>query len=318
MFVGYNEIYRINTEVLLLERFLYFIVNKQSRNSDNAFKELLVELPKYTKNYELFITEDIEQLDRLVIDIKAKIQENDLIIVVGGDGSLNQFVTLYKKHQLNNAIGYIPAGSGNDFARAHKLPTNTKKAIDHLFNVKALQKLAIIYAYQNSEKHYAVNSIGIGIDGLINEIVNSGNIKSHLGPFSYLSVLHTAFKKQKKFSLTLKMDNDIQQFNNVQLALVANNPYFGGGVHIIPEANSRDDKLYLLVADNVSLLDLLTIVPKVLISKNHLEHPKLHSFQAKKVKLTSFSEQYGQKDGEVFRQKEFNYSFQTKQLPFWI
>lgn len=301
-----------------MDHFLHFIINKQSRNSDAAFKKLLIELPKYTKNYDFIVTEDLKQLDKVLFKLKKTIDLDDLLIVVGGDGSLNQFVTLYNKYEFSNSIGYIPAGSGNDFARTHKIPTNTHKAIEYLFNVKKEQEISIVQANQNSKEHYAVNSIGVGIDGLINELVASGGLKKKLGPFSYLSVLYSGFTKQNKFSLALTIDEETHQFENVQLALVANNPYFGGGINIIPEANGKDEKLNLLIADNVSLKDLSLIVPKILMNKNHLSHPKLHSFISKKVALSIDSEQYGQKDGEVFHQRAFNYTFQTKKLPFWI
>lgn len=302
----------------MLERFLYFIVNKQSKNSSTTFNQLLIELPKYTNNYQLVVTENLKQLDRLLVEIKTKINENDLIIVVGGDGSLNQLVTLYKKHNLSNSIGYIPAGSGNDFARAHKIPTNTKKAVHHLFNIKKKQDLAIICARQNSTEHYAVNSIGAGIDGQIIHLVNSNKLKEKRSFFPYISAIFSAFSKQTKFPLTLQIDDDIHKFKNVQLALIANNSYFGGGINIIPEADGSDNELDVLIADNVSFKDLVFIVSRILTDKKHLSHPKLHLFKSKRVMLDIDSNQYAQKDGELVHQDEYKYLFNTEFLPFWI
>lgn len=302
----------------MLERFFYFIVNKQSKKSITTYNHLLIELPKYTKNYQLIVTENLEQLNQLLIKIKTEIQKNDLIIVVGGDGSLNQFVTLYKKHNLNNSIGYIPAGSGNDFARAHQIPKNTKKAVNHLFNVKKKSNLAIIYARQNSIDHYAVNSIGAGIDGQIINLVNSNKSKEKQRLFPYISAIFSAFKKQSKFPLTLQVDDDIYKFKNVQLALIANNSYLGGGINLIPEADGSDDQLDVLIADNVSFKDLIIIVFRIFTDKKHLSHPKLYSFKSKEVTLVIESDQYAQKDGELIHQNEYNYHFNTEMLPFWI
>lgn len=301
-----------------MERFLYFIVNKQSRKSDAVFKELLIELPKYTKNYELIITEDIKQLDRLIAEIKAKIHNNDLVIIVGGDGSLNQFVSLYKKHQLSNAIGYIPAGSGNDFARAHKIPTNTKQALDKLFSVNEMQELAIICASENSTKHYAVNSIGAGIDGQIIQLVNLNELKKKKKFSPYVSAIFSAFKKQNKFPLTLEINSEIHQFEKAQLALVANNSYFGGGINIIPDADGSDRELDVVIANDVSFRDLVFIISRIITDKKHLSHPKLHSFKSKKVGITINSNQFAQKDGELIQQNNYNYDFTTEMLPFWI
>lgn len=309
---------RIITEVLLLECFLYFIVNKQSKNSVAAFNQLLIELPKYTNKYQLIVTETLQQLDQLLAEIKTKIQINDLVVVVGGDGSLNQFIRLYKKHKLNNSIGYIPAGSGNDFARAHKIPTDTKKAVRRLFNAKEKQELAIICARQNSTDHYAVNSIGAGIDGQIIHLVNSNQLKKKRSLFPYISALFSAFRRQNKFPLTLQIENDIYQFKNVQLALVANNSYLGGGINVMPDADGRDDKLDILIADDISFKDFIFIIPRVFTNQKHLAHPKLHSFKAKRVTITIDSDQYAQKDGELIHQNNYHYEFNTEMLPFWI
>lgn len=293
-------------------------MNKQSKKSIATYNRLLIELPKFTKNYQLVVTEDLEQLDRLLVEIKTKIQKNDLIIVVGGDGSLNQLVTLYKKHNLSNAIGYIPAGSGNDFARAHQIPTNTKEAVKYLFNVTEKRDLAIICARQNSTDHYAVNSIGAGIDGQIIKLVNSNKLKEKRSLFPYVSAIFSAFSKQNKFPLTLEVDNEVHTFKNVQLALIANNSYLGGGINLIPDADGSDDELDVLIADDVSFKDLIFIVSRIATDKKHLSHPKLHSFKSKNVKIAIDSDQYAQKDGELIHQNEYKYHFTTEMLPFWI
>ena len=88
-----------------------------------------------------------------------------MVIVIGGDGSLNHLVSLFEKYHLSNYIGYIPSGSGNDFARSHNMPLNTEKAIAHIFNLKAPKEVSILKTTQGDMAHYAVNSIGIGIDG---------------------------------------------------------------------------------------------------------------------------------------------------------
>lgn len=301
-----------------MEHFLHFIVNKQSRNSQAVFKKLVLELPKYKINYGFLVTENVEQLDRLLSQLKKTINPNDIFVVVGGDGSLNHFVTFYTKYQFKNAIGYIPAGSGNDFARAHQIPIDTKKALLHLFSIEEKQNLSIILASQGEIKHLAVNSMGFGIDGMIGHMMSSGRNKEKLGAKSYFLGVFSGFIKQKKFPLTLIIDDGEYQFNNVQLALVANNPSFAGGIFIVPEANGKDDQLEILIADDVSAGNLASILAKLVTNKTHLTHPKLHSFKSRKVRIIIDSAQYAQKDGEVFAQKKFDYSFDTKALPFWI
>lgn len=305
-------------EVLYLDHFLHIIINQQSRNSDATFKKLLLELPNYTKKYEIHITDNIKQLEKLVKDLKTTIKPDDLVVTVGGDGSLNQTVTFFEKYQLNNYIGYIPSGSGNDFARANGIPINTEKAIAHLFRVKEPKVLSIIHATQGDIEHYAVNSLGVGIDGRVNYMIHSGSRKKILGPSSYITRILTAFMKQEKFPVTLKVDEGVYTFDNVQLALIANNPYFGGGIKIVPQADGTDDLLEVVIADDITGRNLINILSRILTNKSHLSHPKLHSFQTKEVAIFIESEQYAQKDGEIFKQKGFAYTLTTKKRSFWV
>lgn len=301
-----------------MQYFLHFIVNKQSRNSESTLKKLLIELPQYTNQYTVSVTENLEQLDNLIQQLKEEADEKVIIVIVGGDGSLNQVVSFLEKYQLNNYIGYIPSGSGNDFARAYNLPTNIKKAVKHLFEIKEPQQISIIHASQGEKNHYAVNSLGLGLDGMINYKIETNARKKYLGEISYISSIFSAFAQQDKFPVTIKVDEGVFNYDKVQLALIANNPYFGGGIEIMPEADGKDDYLDVLIANDVSGLDLLRILPKILINKSHLSYPKLYSFQTKEVALYTDSEQFSQKDGEVFSQKGFAYVFRTKKRNFWI
>ena len=119
-----------------MDHFLHIIVNQQSRSSAHNFKDLLLELPKYTKKYKIHQTKNIEQLKKLFQLLKETLKEDDMIVFVGGDGSLNQGVTLLEELDIPNVIGYIPSGSGNDFARTHGIPNKIQDSLAYFFQVK--------------------------------------------------------------------------------------------------------------------------------------------------------------------------------------
>lgn len=302
-----------------MEQFLHLIVNKQSRNSEAAFKKLLVQIPRYTQNYKIYSTETTNELDEIVRDLKTTAASSDLVIVIGGDGSLNYLVTLFEKYNLDNYIGYIPSGSGNDFARSHNMPLDTDLAIKHIFELKEPKEVSIIHAVQGEIEYFAVNSLGIGIDGLVISRLNERSLKRVLGPTSYISGVVSAFVQQKKFPITLKVDEGIYTFDNVQLALIANNPYFGGGIKIAPDADGTDDVLDVVIGEDVSGRDLVSILRRLVSKKkSHLSHPKLHHFTTKSIALYSEAEQYGQKDGELIKQEGVALQISTKKRKFWI
>ena len=301
-----------------MDRFLHLIVNKQSRNGDSVFKKLLVEIPRYTQQFKIYSTNNTSELEVIVKDLKESMPLDDLVIIIGGDGSLNQIITLFEKYNIENDLGYIPSGSGNDFARSHKMPIDTDEAIKYLFKLNEPRELSIIHATQGEKEYYAVNSIGIGIDGLVIHQTENSRFKKIFGPASYISSVLSAFVKQKKFPVTIRVDDGTFTFDKVQLALFANNAYFGGGIEIIPEADGTDDTLEIIIADNVNGQDLLKILRRLFKNGSHLSHPKLHSFSSKKITFFSEAKQFGQKDGESFNQEGFALTFSTKKRSFWI
>lgn len=301
-----------------MDRFLHLIVNRQSRNGEAVFKKLLIEIPRYTQQFQIYSTDNTSELETIVKDLKETMPLDDLVIIIGGDGSLNQIITLFEKYSIENDLGYIPSGSGNDFARSNKMPIDTDEAIKYLFHLKEPRELSIIQATQGEQIYYAVNSIGIGIDGLVIHQTEQSNFKKLLGPASYISSVLSAFVKQKKFPVTLHVDDGTFTFDKVQLALFANNANFGGGIEIIPEADGTDDTLEILIANDVNGRDLLKILRLLFKNGSHLSHSKLHTFSSKKIAFFSEATQFGQKDGESFSQEGFALTFSTKKRSFWI
>ena len=63
-----------------------------------------------------------------VTAVEQKAAGMDLIVCVGGDGTFNETVSGLLRTGLDIPVGYIPAGSTNDFANSLKLPTNVLEA----------------------------------------------------------------------------------------------------------------------------------------------------------------------------------------------
>lgn len=301
-----------------MDHFLHIIVNQQSRNSAHNFKDLLLELPKYTNKYKIHQTKNIEQLKSLFQLLKGTLKEDDMIVFVGGDGSLNQGLTLLEELDIPNVIGYIPSGSGNDFARTYGIPNKIQDSLAYFFQVTEPRELSVIQANEGLTNYYAVNSIGFGIDGLVNHVIAQKKRDKGSGSLTYLTSALSAFKQLEPFPFTVKVDDGVFQFERAQLALVVNNPYFGGGLKIIPEASSEDDMLEVLIAEDANFKDLVSVLSRMVVNKSHLKNNKLSLFKTKSLALYIDASQYGQKDGEVIHQDGYALTIQTKKKLFWL
>lgn len=88
--------------------------------------------------------------------------EYDLIVCLGGDGTLNEVVTGLAKSGIHTPVGYIPAGSTNDFAECHNLSTQVMEAARNIM-----------------EKDYTPCDVGrIGQEGYFTYVAAFGSIAS--------------------------------------------------------------------------------------------------------------------------------------------
>lgn len=60
--------------------------------------------------------------------------EQDLVVCCGGDGTLNEVINGLLESDCNAALGYVPAGTTNDFARTLHLPKKAEKCMDQILS----------------------------------------------------------------------------------------------------------------------------------------------------------------------------------------
>ena len=105
-----------------------FIINLKSGTSDKAAIPDLIDttLDKELFDYEIAVTEYAGHAS----EIAAKAKDNgiDVVVAVGGDGTVNEVAKAIV--HSNTALGIIPCGSGNGLARHLLLPINARKAIE--------------------------------------------------------------------------------------------------------------------------------------------------------------------------------------------
>ena len=108
----------------------------------------LVEL---NKKYEEITVVDFTKTD---IDFFKSLNADDIIILVGGDGTLNTFVNLYKDYATNNKCYLFKGGNGNDFLR--DIDANEQLSLLNPY----LENLP--YVVVNGMKKYFINNVGFG------------------------------------------------------------------------------------------------------------------------------------------------------------
>ncbi|OQX98638.1 MAG: hypothetical protein B6I24_04715 [Bacteroidetes bacterium 4572_128] len=195
----------------------------------------------------------------------------DIIVIVGGDGSVNEVSQslIFSK----TIMGIIPAGSGNGFARHLKIPLNLKKAI-LLFNNFSLKKVDSV---KINDKIF-VNVAGIGFDA---RIAHQFEKLGKRGFYNYvkLTIKEFFYSKNKKFRF--KIGKKIFEKNAFMLSF-ANSSQFGNNVFIAPYAKIDDGFLDICFLKKFPFWE----IPKIsymFFSKKIFHSKYWGSFKEKKI-----------------------------------
>lgn len=255
------------------------------------------------------------------------------VVIIGGDGTLHEALNgLLKNKTLNHTrpIAYISAGSGNDFARSHQLsddPIQAFKRINHQIeqNNVILLDIGKCLDEQTSEVSYFVNNLGIGIDVTTVAFANQSKIKRwlnryHLGGFSYFLAIFQSLQQQDAFGAEVVLQDQKESYctHNAFLITVSNQPYFGGGIKILPDASSVDGLFDIILVDRPKSLGRLIWLIGALLRGNHYRYSEVHHLKSARIGLKSETKEYSHLDGEVISARKNVLYLSTIKYPFYI
>ncbi len=219
-------------------------------------------------------------------------QGNELIISVGGDGTVNEVINGFflaeEAVRRKVSLGIISSGTGRDLIKTLGTPLNFTEAARRIYRNPSFPVDAGKVKYNGGsgqEVRYFLNVAGMGLDG---DIVNRVNRTSKaLGGFvSFLGgTVASLFRYQNK---KMKITVDGKEICNepITFIAVANGRYFGGGMFIAPHALMDDGSFDIIIARNLSKSDLLLNLPKVYRGK-HLDHPRITSLRGRVINVES-------------------------------
>lgn len=265
-----------------------FIINPKSRSGKGLvlWNLLKPELKKRQIACEVFYTEYAGHATKIAEEVTADGKEHTLV-VMGGDGSICEVLTGIKDCS-KVILGYIPTGSGNDFTREMKLPTDPREAFELVLNPGRIA-LMDVGAVRNGEKIWRFGvSTGIGYDAAVCHNVEKSKLKSvlnkiHLGHLAYLGVALRRLFKNPSYEMDLELDEgERMHFHNVYFVAAMNQPYEGGGFRFCPDAKTDDGALDVIVVSNLPRLKVLALLPTAFWGK-HVRFKGVDVFRCKKI-----------------------------------
>ena len=232
------------------------------------------------------------------------------VVAIGGDGLVN--LCLQEVAEQNIGLSVIPAGTGNDFARA---VGSYRKSVNEIFNVVRSQEPTSIdlgLVTGAFGKRWYVQVLSTGFDALVNNLANRINWPRGQMKYTLATLLTLARFKPIPYELII----DGKQFKqDFMLLSVANGETYGGGMRICPDASNSDGIFDILLVHPVSKIVLLSIFPKVFTGK-HVPHPKIDIIRGKKVQLSADASAFA--DGEFVSKLPIEIANVKNALKTWL
>ena len=265
---------------------LYFIVNETSRSgkTKEIWKNIQKDLLKSDIPYEYRITTGKHHATKLAAEISGKNEENVCIVVLGGDGTMNEVIngiTDFDKIRF----GMIPTGSGNDFGGGLDLPKTPEENLRMI--IKSYKKgpdcykkidLGLVKWGQNKKHLFGISS-GIGLDAIVCKKALTSKIKVFLNKiglgsltYVFLTVISLFTMKTSDFEITY--DGKTKKLRKSIFAATMNLRAEGGGVPMAPDANPYDGKLTMCNAAGIPKWITFLCLPLLVAGK----HTKIKGF----------------------------------------
>jgi diacylglycerol kinase (ATP) len=227
----------------------------------------------------------------------------DALFVAGGDGTVNEAMNgLSAAGGLERTVvGILPFGTGNDFAAALGIPTETEAALEVLL---AGREVRVDLGQVNGRVF--VNTSGGGFIGEVSVAVTP-QLKTIAGRLAYLIGGAQALLEFEPVSASVTIQpGGVRATHELYTFAVCNSRLIGGGRLIAPNAVIDDGLLDVCLIESMSALEFVALARKV-AQGDHVTDPRVSYFQASAIEIELAREVNVNTDGEVFSVKRCEY-----------
>ncbi len=213
--------------------------------------------------------------------IKTHITNNntDLLVVSGGDGSVNEVVNAMMNGQLTIPLGLLPFGTANDFSSLLGMPSDIEDACDAILKMKVKPvDVGLVNGY------YFINVCSAGLFTSVSHTVDI-NLKNRFGKLAYYVKGLEQLQSYQPMHLSFETEKGVIE-DKVSLFLIFNGQSAGGFDQLAKYALIDDGLLELVIIKAVAVHEILPLFIKVL-QGDHLEDPRVHYLQVPSVSVTS-------------------------------
>jgi YegS/Rv2252/BmrU family lipid kinase len=262
------------------------LVNHHSRRGEETLSQAISQLQ--TLGFELF--EESIKKPHLLSDIIRRYRDRvDLVIVGGGDGTLNAAIEGIVDTQL--PLGILPLGTANDLARTLGIPQSIPKACE----VIARGHNQRIDLGRVNHKHF-FNVASLGLSVQITQQLDK-KAKRFWGVLAYAATAIKVVWKARPFWAEIHHQGELIRVRTIQIA-VGNGRYYGGGMAIADDAAIDDQRLDLYSLECQHWWQILLLLPAMRQGR-HAAWSEVRTLQGKEFGILTRKPQPINADGEI-------------------
>ena len=279
---------------------ILFIINPISGGHNKT--EIIKAIPKLLDNniFDISITHTKRAGHAAKIAKKAVEANMDIVVAVGGDGTINEIAS--QLVNTNTALAIIPCGSGNGLARDLGISLHYKKAIRQ---INALKIKKIDVGICNRQHFFSLT--GVGYDAKVAYDFNRGKKRKFTG-YAWAILKDYFYAKDQYYEVELDDEKIAGKFFFIA---IANCSQWGYGVKVAPGAQLNDGIFNVNLCKKPSIFPLTPFVIKMLSGKIYTS--KYSTFKTgKKISLTSNHKFFYHLDGDA---KEVSRKIEVEILP---
>ena len=225
------------------------LVNRHARQGKTLLPQAIEQLQEL--GFEL-IEESTEHPEQLPDVIRRYQDQVDLVIIGGGDGTLNAAIDGLVDTKL--PLGILPLGTANDLARTLEIPTSLPEASKTIAQGKLRH---IDLGWVNGKHFFNVASLGLSVQ--ITQRL-SKQAKRRWGVFAYAATAMQVIWQSRPFRAEIQLLGESIPVKTVQIA-VGNGRHYGGGMTVVHDATIDDQRLDLYSLETKHWWQIVAVLP---------------------------------------------------------
>lgn len=222
--------------------------------------------------------------DRISIEHHISSFSPDVVVAVGGDGTIKLLAEILKETPV--PMGIIPAGSANGMAKELAIPLEVNAALDIIVGgeVKKIDLVRI------NEEHICIHLADLGLNAMLVKYYEKSKSR---GWTSYAKALLKVMIQKQKFHCDIITDENLIK-RKAYMVVLANASKYGTGGVINPEGDVSDSMFEVVIVKKLNVFAVLN----GLIRGKQFRPEKIEIFHTKNLEITTRRRVHWQVDGE--------------------